>query len=141
MLNKAIKIAIQAHENQVDKCGEPYILHPLRVMLTMQSEIDRICAVLHDVVEDSDITLDDLRKEGFDEDIIQILDCLTKRKGEKYEDFITRVLTNKTACKIKLEDINDNMDVNRIQCYTDKDRARIEKYKKAKKRIKNNLFV
>jgi len=141
MLNKAIKIAIQAHENQVDKCGEPYILHPLRVMLTMQSEIDRICAVLHDVVEDSDITLDDLRKEGFDEDIIQILDCLTKRKGEKYEDFITRVLTNETACKIKLEDINDNMDVNRIQCYTDKDRARIEKYKKAKKRIKNNLFV
>lgn len=80
MLNKAIIIAAQAHEGQLDKCGEPYILHPLRVMLKMHTEVERICAVLHDVVEDTNITLEDLRGEGFSEEIIGILDCLTKGK-------------------------------------------------------------
>lgn len=139
MLNKAIVIATNAHEGQTDKCGEPYILHPLRVMLSRKSEVERICGVLHDVVEDTDITFDDLRKEGFSEDIIEILDCLTKRDGEEYENYITRVLNNEVACQIKLADLADNTDPNRIQCYTEKDIARIEKYRIAKERILGSI--
>jgi len=88
MLNKAIEIANRTHAGQVDKGGAPYILHPLRVMLSRENELERICAVLHDAVEDSDITFDDLRKEGFSEEVITILDCLTKRDGESYDEFI-----------------------------------------------------
>lgn len=140
MLNKAIEIAVRAHQGQLDKCGEPYILHPLRLMLSRENELERICAVLHDVIEDSDITFNDLRNEGFSEEVLLILDCLTKREGEDYEDFITRVLKNETACQIKLADINDNTDLNRIKCCTDKDRGRLEKYKKAKEQITHHLF-
>ena len=139
MLNKAIIIATNAHEGQTDKCGEPYILHPLRVMLSRKNEVERICGVLHDVVEDTDITFEDLRKEGFSEDIIEILDCLTKRDGEDYEYYIARVLKNEVACQIKLADLADNMDPNRIQCYTEKDIIRIKKYKRAKERILGNI--
>lgn len=141
MLNKAIEIAARAHEGQFDKCGEPYILHPLRVMLSKKTEIERICAVLHDVIEDSFMTLDDIHNEGFSEEVIEILDCLSKRIAEDYDDYISRILTNEIACSIKLSDLNDNMDASRIQCYTEKDVARIEKYKKAKRRILDHLFV
>jgi (p)ppGpp synthase/HD superfamily hydrolase len=139
MLNKAIIIAAQAHEGQLDKCGEPYILHPLRVMLKMHTEVERICAVLHDVVEDTNITLEDLRGEGFSEEIIGILDCLTKREKEEYDNYITRILSNEIACKIKLSDLEDNMDPNRIHCFTEKVFSRLEKYKKAKERILENI--
>ncbi len=100
MLNKAIEMANRAHKEQVDKAGAPYILHPLRVMLTQDNEIERICAVLHDVIEDSDMTFDDLRREGFSEEIIEVLDCITKRAGESYDDFIDRILTNEIACRV-----------------------------------------
>lgn len=88
MLNKAIEIANRAHAGQIDKGGEPYILHPLRVMLSRENELERVCAVLHDVVEDSDITFNDLRKEEFSEEVIAVLDCLTKRDDENYDTLI-----------------------------------------------------
>lgn len=135
MLNKAIEIAAIAHTGQFDKAGEPYILHPLRVMLSCKDEGERICAVLHDVVEDSGIGFDDLRREGFSETVIEVLDCLTKRDGESYDDFIDRVLENKTACHVKLADIKDNMDLSRIAQPTEKDRQRIKKYEQAVDRI------
>lgn len=135
MLNKAIEIAARAHARQVDKGREPYILHPLRVMLSTKNELERICAVLHDVVEDSEITFEDLRKEGFSEDVITVLDCLTKRKGESYDEFIDRVLKNETACRVKLADLHDNMDLTRIKDPTDEDIARIKKYREAADRI------
>jgi (p)ppGpp synthase/HD superfamily hydrolase len=140
MLNKAIEIAAKAHDGQLDKCGEPYILHPLRVMLTRKTEIERVCAVMHDVIEDSFITIEDLRSEGFSEEVLSILDCLTKRVMEEYDDYISRVLTNDIACQIKLADLNDNMDPDRIKCCTEKDMLRIEKYKKAKRRILDYLY-
>lgn len=140
MLDKAIEIAVRAHTGQLDKCGEPYILHPLRVMLSRENKLERICAVLHDVIEDSDVSFNDLRDLGFSEEVIIILDCITKREGEDYEDFINRVLENEIACKIKLADINDNTDLSRIKCCTDKDRERLEKYKKAKDLIMDKLF-
>jgi (p)ppGpp synthase/HD superfamily hydrolase len=135
MLNKAIEIAAIAHTGQVDKAGEPYILHPLRVMLGCGDEVERICAVLHDVVEDSSLGFDDLRREGFSDTVIEVLDCLTKRDGESYDDFIDRVLKNKTACRVKLADIKDNMDLTRISEPTEKDRQRIKKYQQAAERI------
>jgi Guanosine polyphosphate pyrophosphohydrolases/synthetases len=131
MLNKAIEIAAIAHIDQVDKAGEPYILHPLRVMLSCTDELERVCAVLHDVVEDSTVGFEDLRTEGFSEAVIEVLDCLTKRNGESYDAFIERVLKNKTASQVKLADINDNMNLSRIKNPTEKDRQRITKYEKA----------
>lgn len=139
MLNKAIEIATRAHAGQVDKGGEPYILHPLRVMLSRENELERICAVLHDVVEDSDITLDDLRREGFPEEVITVLDCLTKRNGESYDVFIDRILKTETACRVKLADLCDNMDISRIENPTEKDFARIKKYREAADRISDVL--
>ncbi len=140
MLSKAIEIAARAHDGFNDKCGEPYILHPLRVMLSRKDELERICAVLHDVIEDTELTLDDLRNEGFSEEVILILDCLTKRPGEKYEDYISRIITNENACHIKLADLNDNMDPGRMVCYDKDSEARLEKYKNAKRRILDVLF-
>lgn len=137
MLNKAIEIANRAHAGQVDKAGRSYILHPLRVMLSLDNEMEMICAVLHDVVEDSDITLEDLRKEGFSEEVIQVLDCLTKREGETYDGFIERVLVNKTARKVKLADLRDNMDLSRIKDPTEKDMKRMKKYQDAAECILN----
>ena len=142
MLDKAIKIAAKAHIGQVDKGGNPYILHPLRVMMNFcgsENEAVKICAVLHDVAEDTDITLDDLRAEGFSEDILSALDCLTKRDGESYDKFISRLLTDEIACKVKKGDLADNMDLTRIKNPTEKDKARVKKYRKAADRIMDIL--
>ena len=89
-LERAVVIAAEAHAGQVDKAGAPYILHPLRLMLQMEKTEDRIVAVLHDVVEDTDWTLERLRKEGFPQVIIDAIDSVTWRKYEDYEDFILR---------------------------------------------------
>lgn len=139
MLNKAIEIAVHAHAEQVDKAGEPYILHPLRVMLTQMAELERICAVMHDVVEDSKFTFNELRSIGFSEETIIVLDFLTKRNAESYDDFIDRVLLNETACHVKLADLKDNMDLSRIKNPTQEDFERVEKYKNAKQKILNVL--
>lgn len=143
MLNKGIEIATRAHAGQVDKGGEPYIFHPLRVMLSQKNETERICAILHDVVEDSNITLDDLKREGFSEEILVVLDCLTKRNGESYDEFIGRILKNEIACHVKLADLYDNLNLSRIENFTYKDEARSKKYKAAAERImsRNNSFT
>lgn len=139
MLNKAIKIAAKAHDGQVDKGGNPYILHPLRVMMNCESELAKICAVLHDVIEDTNITFDDLKAQGFSNEIVTVLDCLTKRVGEHYDDFIGRLLHNEIACRVKLADLIDNMDLTRIQNPSKEDEARIHKYKLAIDRISDVL--
>ena len=90
-LEKAISIAVTAHRGQRDKAGKPYILHPLRLMQKCATEAEMIVAVLHDVIEDTDVSIDDLEREGFDTEVLQALLCLTKAKGESYPDFIARV--------------------------------------------------
>lgn len=139
MLEKAILIAVKAHQGQVDKGGNPYILHPLRVMFSMKNENEKICAVLHDVIEDTNVTLDDLKNEGFSEEVLLALDALTKRKSESYDEFIDRIINNRVACFVKLGDLNDNMNLSRIQNPSYKDFERIEKYKKAVDKINNIL--
>ena len=135
MLDKAIRIAATAHEGQLDKAGEPYILHPLRVMFEMESKDEMICAVLHDVIEDSDRTLESIEHEGFSQDILKALKALTKKPGESYDEFITRVIQDETACKVKLADLKDNMDLSRFTCPKHEDYERAKKYKKAAERI------
>ncbi len=132
-LNKAIELACQAHAGQVDKAGQHYILHPMRLMLGLQEDEERIVAVLHDVIEDSDITLNDLVKYRFSKSVIDAIDCLSKRTSERYEDFIMRISSNKLARKIKIEDIKDNLDLTRMTSISDKDLARVAKYHNALK--------
>ncbi|MBL4931810.1 GTP pyrophosphokinase [Clostridium paridis] len=139
MLEKAIIIATKAHGGQVDKAGEAYILHPLRVMLSGKTEIERICGVLHDVIEDTEVTLEYLKAEGFSEEILEALDALTRKANENYDDFIERVINNKLACYVKLADLNDNMDLSRIKNPTERDYIRLEKYRKATERIIKSL--
>ncbi len=119
----------------MDKAEAPYILHPLRVMMSMENELERICAVLHDVIEDTEVTFDDIRREGFSEEVIMVLDSLIKRNSENYDNFIDRIIKNETACRVKLADLCDNMNLTRIENPTEKDRERIKKYNKASERI------
>jgi len=130
-LEKAISIAAQAHEGQSDKAGAPYILHPLRVMMKMSTEAERITAVLHDVIEDTDWTIERLRREGFRAEILDALDCLTKEDGEEYGKFIERVNLNDLAVKVKKADLEDNLNVARLKNVTESDTKRLEKYKQA----------
>ena len=130
-LERAIAIAAAAHEGQVDKAGAPYILHPLRMMLSVRSPEARMAAVLHDVVEDTSVTLEQLRAEGFPEAVLVAVAALTKREGEDYEAFIRRVAPIPIAREVKLADLRDNADLSRIADPTEKDRARIEKYRRA----------
>jgi len=110
-LEKAILIATEAHTGQVDKGGNPYILHPLRVMLAMHSEETRIVAVLHDCFEDTDVSAEDLRQAGFSGEIIDAVAALTKQAGETYADFIRRAKKNPLARIVKIGDIKDNMNL------------------------------
>lgn len=126
-----MEIAAQAHAGQKDKAGDPYLLHPLRMMLRMRSAEARMAAVLHDVVEDSEWTLDALRAEGFPEEVVEAVDCLTHREGESYESFVKRVKVNDIARQVKLVDLEDNMNLKRLNEVTSKDLARLEKYHRA----------
>jgi (p)ppGpp synthase/HD superfamily hydrolase len=132
LIERAIEIALKAHIGQVDKAGDPYILHPLRVMLAMRTETEQIAAVLHDVVEDSDWTLEALRLKGFPAQVIAAVDHLTRRKEEKtYEAFIRRAGQHPIARRVKLADLQDNMDIRRIRQLKDKDIKRLKKYHQA----------
>ena len=130
-IEDAIIFATEAHRGQVDKAGNPYILHPLRLMCSQQNDTERIIAVLHDVVEDTDYTLDDLRKMGYEEDIVEAVDCLTRREDETYEEFIHRIKPNRLARRVKLADLQDNMDIRRAGLLQEKDLERLQRYQNA----------
>lgn len=128
-LTRAIQIATEAHDGQVDKGGAPYILHPLRVMLAMSTDEERIVAVLHDVMEDCPaFGPERISQGGFSEAVVDALIALTRRPGETYADFIARVAHNPLATRVKIADMRDNMDLSRIPNPTDKDRKRTDKY-------------
>jgi (p)ppGpp synthase/HD superfamily hydrolase len=130
-LERAITIAAMAHEGVRDKGGQPYILHPLRVMLAVDTTDERIAAVLHDVLEDTDWTAGQLREEGFSEAVLSALDGLTKREGEEYFSYVRRAGANPIARKVKLADLADNMDLSRLSLQTERDRVRLRKYEEA----------
>jgi len=130
-LERAIAIAATAHAGQVDKGGSPYILHPLKVMLRMTALEERIVAVLHDVVEDCGISLDDLRKEGFSEEVLSAIESVTKVPGESYEHFVERAAQNPIGRVVKLADLEENSDLSRIASPSWEDLERVEKYRRA----------
>lgn len=131
-LERAVAIAAEGHAGQVDKAGAPYILHPLRLMLAVGTNDERIVAVLHDVVEDCPgWTFDRLRVEGFADHVIAALDSVTKRDGEDYIAFVLRAAVNPVGRQVKLADLADNCDLTRIAAPVQKDLDRVEKYRRA----------
>lgn len=129
MLAKAIKLASEVFQNTFDKGGEPYMMHCLRVMMNVGNDNERKCiAILHDIVEDTNITLQDLRNMCFSERIINAVDCLTHKKGEDYMTYIKRISTHPDAIIVKRADLKDNSDITRLKGLRKKDFDRMEKY-------------
>ena len=131
-LERAIAIATEAHAGQLDKAGAPFILHPLRVMLRVDGDEARMAAVLHDVVEDSVWTLDQLRAEGFTETVLAAVDGLTRREGEVYLDFCRRAAGNTIARAVKLADLEDNLNPDRMAALPEANRTLADRYRKAR---------
>jgi (p)ppGpp synthase/HD superfamily hydrolase len=130
-IEKALQIAAGAHEGQKDKNGQPYILHPLRVMNAVEGEPAKIVAILHDVIEDTSVTSEDLKREGFEEAVVAALECLTRRKGKPYADYVIRCKGNVIARQVKLADLEDNARPSRALLRPDQiepDTARLRKY-------------
>jgi (p)ppGpp synthase/HD superfamily hydrolase len=135
-LEDAIALAVEAHRGQRDKAGQTYILHPLRVMMRLETENERMAAILHDVAEDTPYTLERLRELGYPEEVLGALDCLTKREGESYEAFIERVRPHPLARRVKLADLEDNMDVRRLLAVGPRETERLARYRAAWARLK-----
>ena len=133
IIDQSLEIALKAHSGQLDKAGRPYILHPIRVMNQMNTDQERAVALLHDVIEDSKYTKQDLLQQGIPADVANAVQFLTKETNESYESFIERILNNKLAVKVKKADLMDNMDLLRIKSIDTKDLERVEKYHEAYK--------
>ena len=131
-LEQAISLAAKQHEGQVDKANAPYILHPLRVMLNVPTIEHKIVAVLHDILEDTETTIEDLYQFGFEEHIIDAIVALTKKQGETRLEAAQRARQNPIARVVKLADIKDNMDLSRIQSPTVKDFERLKEYQQVR---------
>ncbi|MGE0791415.1 MAG: HD domain-containing protein [Sandaracinaceae bacterium] len=132
---RAVMIAAEAHLGAFDKAGAPYIDHPLRLRARANGDLEKMVAVLHDVVEDSAWTLEDLGREGFPELVLRALDHLTRRQGETYDAFIDRVAEDELATRIKRLDLEDNLDPTRVTEPQAADVARAERYRKALSRL------
>lgn len=136
----AVALAARVHRDQVDKAGEPYILHPLRLLLRQSTEGARMVAVLHDVIEDSPatgaaVTAADLQAMGFTSDVVGAIEALTRREEESYEDFIERVARNPLARQVKIADLEDNMNILRLSDVDESKLQRLAKYHRAWKRL------
>ena len=131
-IEHAIEIAANAHAGQRDKAGQPYIFHPLRVMFRVDGEHEQMAAVLHDVVEDTAITIDDLAREGFPPEVLRAVEALTKLPGETRLEAAARAAADPVARKVKLADNAENMDLSRIPNPTDKDYARCREYEEVR---------
>ena len=114
-LNTAITLSANGHVGQTDKNGEPYILHPIRVMLQMKTEQERIVAVLHDIIEDTEMSANHLLFMGYPDKVVDAVVAITKLPGEKYLDYLGRVNANPIARKVKIADIKDNLSEDRIK--------------------------
>lgn len=128
LLEKALQIATEAHEGQVDKAGAAYIFHPIRVANRCSTDEERIVSLLHDTIEDTNITPEYLLSEGFPRNIVDAILSVTRKDDESYEDFIKRSRLNDIGRQVKLHDLEDNLDITRLHQITEKDIARLNKY-------------
>ncbi|MDD6103648.1 MAG: GTP pyrophosphokinase [Bacteroidales bacterium] len=139
LLSKAITIALRAHEGQVDKAGRPYASHIMRVTEMCNTLDEKITGALHDIVEDTQWTFEMLYDEGFPKHIVDAVECLTRREGEDYFDYISRVKENELASRVKINDLNDNMDPRRCEELSDLNIERLSRYQKAKQELVDAL--
>ena len=142
LLERALEIALREHRRQKDKAGAPYILHPIRLMIRLSDDTERIVALLHDVVEDGGLTFNDLRDRGFPERVLGPLRLVTKLpeehgSDEGYAAFITRLQDDPVARRVKMADLQDNMDLTRFKQPTDEDRQRAAKYQRAYQQLQD----
>ena len=128
---KAYEIAKKAHLGQVDKAGEDYIKHPEKVASFVKTDEEKAVAYLHDVIEDTELTLEDLNKYDFSKEVLEAVDIITKKRGEDYQSYLNSVKKNKLARAVKLADLRHNSDLTRLAKVTEKDIKRKEKYQKA----------
>ena len=131
LTKKALKISFDAHKNQVDKSGMPYVYHPFHLAEQMDDELSTCVALLHDVVEDTDITLDELRNDGFPNEVIEALSLMTHSDDVSYLDYVRAMKDNPIARKVKLADLAHNSDLSRLEIVDDKALERVNKYKQA----------
>jgi metal dependent phosphohydrolase len=135
----AYNIASKAHKGQKDKGGEDYFNHPLTVSNKLSGEKDKIVALLHDVIEDTDVTVNDLREAGFSDEVVLAVSVITKKDGEDYEEYLNRVKQNPIALRVKIADMEHNSDISRIKNPTEKDLKRLEKYRIRLKELRETL--
>jgi len=128
LIEKSLSIALRAYAGKTDKAGREYILHPLRLMAKMKTDLEMSAALLHDVIEDSDITAEQLLAEGIPAEVVEAVQYLSKNENEDYQDFVARAKKNAIAAKVKAADIEDNIDVLRLSSLDENDLARIKKY-------------
>ena len=130
-LERAIELAVEYHLGQRDKAGHPYILHPLRVMLRCQGEEAQMVAVMHDLLEDTPVTEDFLRQQGFSEAVLRGLQGVTRDPQESYEQFVQRAKLDPLSRQVKLADLEDNMDIRRLAQISAKDLKRLQRYRES----------
>lgn len=128
---KALKLCFDAHKDQVDKSGLPYVFHPFHLAEQMQDENTTIAALLHDVVEDTDYTLDDLRAMGFGDEVVEALSYMTHDPSVPYMEYVKRIRENEIARKVKLADLKHNSDITRLNHIDQQALERVEKYAQA----------
>jgi (p)ppGpp synthase/HD superfamily hydrolase len=137
MTKKAIRLMFDLHKEQTDKSGLPYVFHPWHVAESMDDEITATVALLHDAVEDTDLTLEDVREAGFPEEVVAALGCMTHDDSVDYMDYVRALAPNAVARKVKLANLRHNADITRLDAPTEKDLARREKYLKAIELLEN----
>lgn len=141
LLSRMLLISTTAHEGQYDKGGQPYILHPLKVMYYLKSEDEELqCIALgHDLFEDTNIDRNYLEKDGFSERVISGIECLTKRKNESMAEYKKRVFANPDAIRVKMADLRHNSDIRRLKGISEKDFTRMQKYHEFYLELKDRL--
>ncbi len=131
LTKKALKLCFEAHKEQVDKTGMPYVFHPFHLAEQMDDELSTVCALLHDVVEDTDITFENLSEMGFPKEVVDVLKLLTHEESIPYMEYVKKISTNPTAKKVKIADLRHNSDTTRLNLVDEKAKQRCEKYKQA----------
>ncbi len=131
LTKKALKLSFEAHKNQVDKTGLPYVFHPFHLAEQMTDEVSCVCALLHDVIEDTSYTFDDLRAMGFPEEVISVLTLLTHDESVPYMEYVEKIKENPIAVRVKLADLAHNSDESRLDAVDEYAMRRAEKYKRA----------
>lgn len=138
LTKRALKLCFESHKEQVDKTGLPYVFHPFHLAEQMDDEISTVCALLHDVVEDTDLTLADLAEMGFPTEVTEVLALLTHDPAVPYMDYVKEISTNPVATKVKIADLTHNSDLTRLDTVDDYARERNQKYMEALRLLKEN---